>query len=57
MAKKYIGFKKLVRKIASRKGVRNAKAIAAAIGRKKYGKRTFQRAAARGKTLRGYRKH
>lgn len=49
---KYIGFKKLTRKLAAR-GVKNPKALAAWIGRKKYGKKTFQKAAATGKSLRG----
>jgi len=43
----YLGFKKLEGKL-SRKGIRNPGALAASIGRKKYGKSRFQRAASRG---------
>jgi len=39
-------FKRLVRSLAA-KGVKNPKALAAWIGRKKYGKRRFQQIAAR----------
>lgn len=49
----YVGFNKLKAKIAKRGGVRNPGAVAASIGRKKYGKRRFQKAAARGKKMRG----
>jgi hypothetical protein len=45
---KRIGFKKLTRKLAA-KGVRNPKALAASIGRKKLGKKEFQRRAAAGR--------
>ena len=48
----YVGFKKLEGKLA-RKGVKNPAALAASIGRKKYGKAKFQKAAAQGKSLRG----
>lgn len=41
-------FNALTKKL-SRKGVRDPKALAAAIGRKKYGKKKFQKLAARGK--------
>lgn len=41
-------FKKLTKKLG-RKGVRNPKALAAYIGRKKYGKAKFQKMAARGR--------
>jgi hypothetical protein len=47
----YVGFKKLTSELA-KKGVRDPKALAAAIGRKKYGKAKFQEAAAKGKSLR-----
>jgi hypothetical protein len=43
----YIGFKGLAAKLKGK--VRNPKAVAAAIGRKKYGKTRFQRMAAAGK--------
>jgi hypothetical protein len=57
MAKKkkgtYVGFKKLKTQIAKKGGVRDPGAVAAAIGRKKYGKKRFQAAAAKGKKLKG----
>jgi len=43
---KYMGFKKLEASIAARGGVRDPGAVAASIGRKKYGKEKFQKAAA-----------
>ena len=48
----YTGFKKLTKQLA-KKGAKDPKALAAAIGRKKYGKAKFQKAAKGGKTLRG----
>ena len=42
-------FAKLKAKIAKRGGVKDAGAVAAAIGRKKYGKGRFQKMAARGR--------
>lgn len=48
----YVGFKKLEKKIAAG-GAKNPAAVAAAIGRKKYGKKAFQKAAAKGKSMRG----
>jgi hypothetical protein len=51
----YVGFSKLKAKIARRGGVRDPGAVAAAIGRKKYGAARFQRAAAKGKSLKGAR--
>lgn len=42
-------FQALKRKIAARGNVRNPGAVAAAIGRRKYGKRAFQRMAAKGR--------
>lgn len=42
-------FQKMKRKLAGRKGVRDAGAIAAAIGRKKYGARGMARMAAAGR--------
>ena len=41
-------FSKLAKQL-KRKGVRNPKALAASIGRKKYGKKKFQKMAAAGK--------
>jgi|694.fasta_scaffold00037_85 hypothetical protein len=49
---KYLGFKKLKASIAAKGDVRDPGAVAAAIGRKKYGKEKFQAAAAKGKKLR-----
>ena len=46
----YEGFPKLVKELGS-KGAENPKALAAWIGRKKYGKKKFQTAAAKGKRL------
>ena len=42
-------FDKLVNKLKKQGGVTNPAALAASIGRKKYGKRKFQKLAARGK--------
>lgn len=49
----YTGFSKLKQSIAARGGVRDPGAVAAAIGRAKYGKPAFQRAAAAGRSMRG----
>ena len=53
MAKPKLGsgkrFEQLSAKIAKRKGVKDADAIAAAIGRKKYGKSKFQKMASKGR--------
>lgn len=49
---KYMGFKKLKGKLAHQKGVHNPGALAASIGRKKYGKEAFQKAASKGKKMR-----
>ena len=46
----YVGFNKLKEKVAEG-GARNPGAVAAAIGRKKYGKKKFQKAAASGKSM------
>lgn len=48
----YVGFKKLTAQL-KKKGVRNPAAVAASIGRKKYGKKKFQEYAAKGKKMRG----
>lgn len=48
----YMGFNKLTKEL-TKKGVRDPKALAASIGRKKYGKKKFQEAAAKGKSLNG----
>jgi hypothetical protein len=50
---RYIGFRKLEKRIADRGGVRDPGAVAAAIGRKKYGKKKFQKYAAADKKMRG----
>lgn len=49
---KYYGFKKLREKL-KRQGVEDPDALAAEIGRKKYGKSKFQKAAIKGKSLKG----
>ena len=48
----YMGFDALKAKIAAKGGVSNPGAVAAAIGRRKYGKKKFQHAAATGTSLR-----
>lgn len=48
----YIGFNNLVEKLHS-KGIKNPAAVAASIGRKKYGAEKFQSHAAKGKSMRG----
>ena len=48
---KYMGFKALKASIAAKGGARDAGAVAAAIGRKKYGKAAFQKAAAKDEKL------
>lgn len=48
----YLGFQKLKGKLG-RKGIRNPGALAASIGKKKYGKKRFQKAAAQGKSMKG----
>jgi hypothetical protein len=50
-AEEYVGFNKLKAKIAAKGGVSNPGAVCAAIGRKKYGKKKFQHAAAKGKKM------
>lgn len=45
----YVGFEKLVRILAKRKGIKNPRALAAWIGRRKYGKAGFQKLAATGR--------
>jgi len=51
LTEKYMGFKKLEKSIAAKGDVRDPAAVAASIGRKKYGKEKFQKAAAAGKKL------
>lgn len=48
---KYMGFKKTVAAVKKGGSARDPEAVAAAIGRKKYGKEKFQKAAAAGKKL------
>jgi len=48
---KYMGFKKTVAAVKKGGSAENPEAVAAAIGRKKYGKEKFQQAAAAGKKL------
>lgn len=45
----HIGFKKLANKLAHKKGVTDPRALAASIGRKKYGKKGMARRAAAGR--------
>ena len=47
----YEGFDNLKKQLAKKKGVKNPGALAAAIGRKKYGASKFNAAAAVGKKL------
>lgn len=51
LQEKYMGFKKVEKEIAKRGDVKDPAAVAASIGRKKYGKAAFQKAAAAGKKL------
>ncbi len=51
-SEEYVGFKKLSKKIGKSGKAKDPDAVAAAIGRKKYGKAKFQKAAAVGKKLR-----
>jgi hypothetical protein len=48
---KYMGFKKTVNALKDQGGIENPEGLAASIGRKKYGKEKFQKAAAAGKKL------
>jgi hypothetical protein len=48
---KYMGFKKTVGALKKQGGIENPEGLAASIGRKKYGKAKFQKAAAAGKKL------
>lgn len=51
----YEGFAKLKGELASKPGIKNPGAVAASIGRKKYGKAKFQKAASSGRKLGGKR--
>lgn len=51
----YVGYQKLRAKIAAKGDVRDPGAVAASIGRAKYGKSRFQHAASAGKKMRGMR--
>ncbi len=51
----YVGFSKLKGQIAAKGNVRDPGAVAASVGRAKYGKAAFQKAAASGKSLKGHR--
>jgi hypothetical protein len=48
----YMGFAKLENELSHETGVQNPAALAASIGRKKYGAAKFNHAAAAGKSLR-----
>lgn len=50
----YVGFGKLKGELAHKKGVTNPAGLAASIGRKKYGKKKFQKGAAKGETMENY---
>jgi len=52
----YEGFQKLKGEIAAKGNVRDPGAVAASIGRKKYSKAKFQKAAASGTKMRGMSK-
>lgn len=52
MAGKYVGFDKLKGQLAKRPGVTDPAALAASIGRRKYGAKRFQQHAAAGKPFR-----
>jgi hypothetical protein len=47
----YLGFNKLKNELVHKPGITNPGAVAASIGRKKYGKMRFQKAAAQHKKL------
>lgn len=49
MARKGSRFAKMTRRLSGRKGVRNPKALAAHIGRRKYGRKGMARKAAAGR--------
>lgn len=49
LKEKHVGFKKLKRKLAHKKGVKNAGALAASIGRKKYGAKGMAKLSAAGR--------
>ena len=49
----YYGFSKLKAKLAGKPGIRNPGAVAASIGRKKYGTKKMAKAAATGHSLKG----
>jgi hypothetical protein len=51
LKEKHIGFDKLKRSLAHKKGVKNPGAVAAAIGRKKYGAKAMSKAAHTGHSL------
>ena len=53
----YVGFDKLKSQIAAKGGVRDPGAVAASIGRKKYGAEKFNKAAAAGKSMKGMISH
>lgn len=53
----YVGFDKLKSKLAGEKGVTNPGALAASIGRKKYGAKAFNHAAATGESMKGMPSH
>lgn len=50
---KYIGFDKLKAKLGAEKGVTDPGALAAKIGRKKYGSKAFNKSAKSGTSMKG----
>lgn len=49
----YLGFQKLKSKLAAKGKVSNPAAVAVKIGEEKYGEKTFHKAAAEGKKMKG----
>lgn len=56
ISKGHVGFSKLTAKLAKKPGIKNPKAVAAAIGNKKYGEKKMHGAAERGKPLKDKQK-
>lgn len=51
----YEGFQKLKGELAKKPGINNPGAVAASIGRKKYGQKAMSKAASSGHSLKGHR--
>lgn len=52
----YVGFDRLKGQLAQRPGVTNPAGIAATVGRRKYGAKAMQHAAATGHSLKGHKR-